>query len=331
MRQCGFCSAHVLNVTGTVLSEGTCSRPAHAIASKSLPSDLALHVHRACTRVKDIHQTNLKIRGWWTVLRRTVQYSVQQINDRDAVRNVCMIAVLLWPMTVSARAQVDEPVACSDACAPASPSASAPTELQPPGDEPSARDIAPTDTPDTHILGVIPNYLTVEGTEVAPITAGRKFKLVALDSFDLFMYPYVGGVALLTHNYGPGVSGFGKQYMASMADNTLGNFMTSAVLPSLLHQDPRYFQRGSGGFLSRVVYAASRNLVTRSDSGHTQFNTSEIAGNAIAGSAASLYYPRTQRTASAMLTRWGMQMAWDTLSNEMKEFWPDVRHKLHGK
>jgi hypothetical protein len=80
--------------------------------------------------------------------------------------------------------------------------------------------------------------------------------------------------------------------------------------------------------LSRVAYAASRSIVTRSDSGRPQFNISEIGGNALA--AANAYYPSAERTVTATLSRWGMQVMWDTLSNELKEFWPDVSRKLHG-
>ena len=246
----------------------------------------------------------------------------------NAVRLVCLTTALASALTVRTIAQVEEPVVGVSSSGPPPLTGPAVPDVQSPNDKPVTR-AAASDQATTHILGVLPNYLTVEGTDAAPISADRKFKLVALNTFDPFMYPYVGGIALVTHNYGPRASGFEKQYLASVTDNVLGNFMTSAVLPSLLHQDPRYFERGSGGWIRRVAYAASRNIVTRSDSGRAQFNLSEIGGNAVAASAASLYYPRTQRTASAMVTRWGMQMFWDTVSNEMKEFWPDVRNKLH--
>jgi hypothetical protein len=144
------------------------------------------------------------------------------------------------------------------------------------------------------------------------------------------VYPFVGFVATLNHTYGHGVSGFLKQYPASLADNAIGNFLTSAVMPAALHQDPRYFERGSGTFLGRLGYAASRSVVTRSDAGHPQFNLSEIGGNAVAAGLSNLYYPAADRTVTGTLSRWGMQLMWDTLSNELKEFWPDVRSKLHG-
>jgi hypothetical protein len=182
----------------------------------------------------------------------------------------------------------------------------------------------------TRMFGVLPNYATVEGpTEVPPISASLKFKLAALNTFDPYVYPFVGAVAATNRDFGADGVGYLKQYAVSLTDNSLGNLLTSAVLPSVLHQDPRYFERGSGGLLRRLAYAASRSVVTRGDSGHAQFNVSEIGGNAIAAGLSDMYYPATERTVAATFSRWGMQVMWDTLSNELKEFWPDVRRMLH--
>jgi hypothetical protein len=149
------------------------------------------------------------------------------------------------------------------------------------------------------------------------------------NTFDPWVYPFIGFVATINHSFGPGVSGFGKQYAASLTDNITGNFLTSAALPSLLRQDPRYFELGSGGIWHRAGYAASRIVVTRGDSGRPEFNVSEIGGNMLAASISNTYYPQANRTLTGTLSRWGMQLLWDALSNEMKEFWPDIRQKLH--
>ena len=132
-------------------------------------------------------------------------------------------------------------------------------------------------------------------------------------------------------DYGPGLSGFAKQYGASFADNAAGSIMTTAIIASVAHQDPRYFQHGSGGILHRVVYAASRNLITRGDSGREQFNVSELGGNAIAAGLSDLYYPARERTVSTTATRWGTQLLVDALSNEAKEFWPDIHRKFRRR
>ena len=70
-------------------------------------------------------------------------------------------------------------------------------------------------------------------------------------------------------------------------------------------------------------------MITRGRSGRSQFNGAEIGGNALAATVSNLYYTPSERTVTGTLTRWGMQVMWDTLSNEMKEFWPDIRAKLH--
>jgi hypothetical protein len=196
---------------------------------------------------------------------------------------------------------------------------------------------ANSDVPDhghtgTRIFGVLPNYATVEGaTAIERVSSAQKFKMAAMNSFDPYLYPFVGVMASLNETYGGGTAGFLKQYAASFTDNSVGNFMTSAVLPSVLHQDPRYFARGRGSVSSRAIYAASRILVTRGDAGARQLNMSELAGNAFAATLSNAYYPSAERTMSATLTRWGTQLMWDALSNELKEFWPDVRRKLHGQ
>jgi hypothetical protein len=186
--------------------------------------------------------------------------------------------------------------------------------------------------PGNHMFGVLPNYSTVENaTDITAVGARAKLTMASLNTFDPYVYPFVGFQATLNHTYGSGASGYLKQYVASLTDNATGNFLTTAVLPSILHQDPRYFERGSGSVLSRVAYAASRSVVTRSDAGQLQFNLSEIGGNAIAAGISNLYYPAAEHSVTGTLTRWGMQVMWDTLSNELKEFWPDVRRKLHGQ
>ena len=91
------------------------------------------------------------------------------------------------------------------------------------------------------------------------------------------------------------------------------------------------FQLGKGSFLYRVGYSASRSVVTHSRKGQKQFNLSEIGGTFVVASISNLYYPTTSRTLTDTLMRWGSQAMWDTVANEMKEFWPDIRDKLHWK
>ncbi len=188
------------------------------------------------------------------------------------------------------------------------------------------------------IFGVLPNYLTVEGAqETPPLTTKSKFKIAAKGSFDPYEYPIVGFFAAIAQardqekSWGQGAAGYGKRYGATFADQAIGNFMTGAVLPSLLRQDPRYFQLAKGGFFHRAGYALSRIFVTRTDSGGRQFNHSELAGNAVAAGISNAYRPSEDRSLANTLSTWGTQVAIDTIGNELKEFWPDIRRKLFKK
>ena len=173
--------------------------------------------------------------------------------------------------------------------------------------------------------------------KISPLTTGQKFKLVALGTFDPIEYPYVGALALIDQaentdpSFGQGFAGYAKRYGAAFADTTIENFMVGAVFPSLLHQDPRYYQLGEGGFFHRAGHAALRVFITRTDSGKNQFNYSEVAGSALAAALSNTYHPPHDRTALNSANIWLTQIWGDAVSFELKEFWPDIRRKLHKK
>jgi hypothetical protein len=188
------------------------------------------------------------------------------------------------------------------------------------------------------IFWTLPNYLTVEnGKQIPPLTTGQKFKLVALGTFDPVEFPYVGVLALIDQaenddpSYGQGMKGYVKRYGAAFADTGIENFMVGAVIPSLIHEDPRYYQLGKGGFWRRAGYAASRIFITRTDSGKRQFNYSEWVGSAAAAAISPFYHPPQDRTAANAANIWVTQLWGDAVSFEIKEFWPDIKRKLHKK
>ncbi len=190
-------------------------------------------------------------------------------------------------------------------------------------------------TSNDRLFYALPNFMTVQGTE-APLTPGGKFRVVARSSFDYFQFTWYGLLAGISQaensepGYGQGWGAYGKRYGASFADGTIENFMTGAVLPSILRQDPRFYQSDRGGFWHRTGYAISRIVVTRSDSGHAQFNFSEVIGSALsAGISTYSYHPRADRTVSNTAKVWGTQIGYDTLMLGIKEFWPDLRRKVH--
>jgi hypothetical protein len=183
---------------------------------------------------------------------------------------------------------------------------------------------------------VLPNFLTVENAgKIPPLTAKQKFAIVARSSFDWAQYFWYGALAGISQaqnsepGYGQGAEGYGKRYGAALADGTIENFWTSAIFPSLLREDPRYFQMGKGSFWRRTRYAVSRIVVTRTDSGNSQFNFSEFLGSAMAaGISTYSYHPHADKTLSNTASVWGTQVAYDSLSYFVKEFWPDIRRKL---
>jgi hypothetical protein len=195
-----------------------------------------------------------------------------------------------------------------------------------------------TGTVNDRIFAVLPNYGTVETAKVLqPLNSGQKFRLATAGVFDWGALGFNGALSAIAQArndpqaWGQGWGAYGKRYGASFADNSIGTYMTTAVFPSLLHEDPRYFQMGKGGFSHRFVYGWSRLFVTRTDSGSMRFNYSESIGNAAAAAISNIYHPAEDRTAARNATTLGFLILYDGLSNELKEFWPDIRRKLFHK
>lgn len=214
-------------------------------------------------------------------------------------------------------------------------------------------------TSNDRLFYTLPNFLTLENVgQVPPLTTGQKFKVVARGSFDYVQYPWYGFLSGISQaensepGFGQGAEGYAKRFGSAFADGTLENFMTGAVFPWLLRQDPRFFQSGQGGFVHRTEYAVSRIFVTRTDSGGTQFNYSEIVGSALSAAiSTNTYHPRafittrydpatnmltyihndSDRTLPNTLSVWGTQVGYDTITIVVKEFWPDIHRKLNRK
>lgn len=185
------------------------------------------------------------------------------------------------------------------------------------------------------IFGVLPNYTTVEGAKrIQPVSTKQRFHMAAQDAFDPPVFPFVAVTTWLAQvqgeesSWGRGPEAYMKRYATTFSDDAIATFMTTGVMPTLLHQDPRYFVLGEGSRWRRVGYAATRSFVTLGRSGQSQFNYSDVAGNTIAAGLSNLYQPAEDRTWSDTLTRWGTQMMWDVLSDELKEFWPDIRRLI---
>lgn len=209
-------------------------------------------------------------------------------------------------------------------------------------------------TSNDRLFYTLPNFLTLQGREkLPPLSAKDKFKVVALGTFDYIEYPWWGILAAINQaenneqGYGQGWLGYAKRYGSTAGDSMVENFMVGAVFPAALHQDPRFYQSSKGGFWRRAGYAASRIVVTRGDSGKSQFNFSEVFGAATAAAISTYsYHPRStflstptnphlyvasNRTLAATASTYETQLALDTITIMVKEFWPDIHRKLSKK
>jgi hypothetical protein len=180
--------------------------------------------------------------------------------------------------------------------------------------------------------------LTVENAAKAPpLTSGGKFRLVAKDAFDPVIFPFIGFIALVNQGqdsdpgFGQGATGYGKRYGAAFGDATIGSFMTGAIFPSILKQDPRYYQLTRGGFRRRLLYSITRIVIARADSGRNEFNGSELAGNFVAAGISNAYHPASDRSFKNTLSGWGNDTGWDMMANIASEFWPDLHVWLKKK
>jgi hypothetical protein len=186
--------------------------------------------------------------------------------------------------------------------------------------------------PPKHVLWIIPNFRTSPSlTEYKPLSVREKFSIAAQDSFDrgtiALAAAFAGEGQLTAKNpsFGQGVEGYAHRLATSYADFAVGDYMTEAIFPTILHQDPRYFRRGTGSPLSRFGYAVGQIFVTHSDSGGKQFNYSEILGNSAAVAVSQSYYP-DNRKASDAASSLAIQIGVDAASNVLKEFWPGKAH-----
>lgn len=196
----------------------------------------------------------------------------------------------------------------------------------------------PTKEEEEHILHIVPTVdITDPHYPVKPLTTGQKFQLFTKKAFDRFTFIKAGASAgisqgLDSHSgYGQGAEGFGKRYGAAFAGGVHNEFFSGFALPSLLHQDPRYFRKGKGPAGPRIGYAMSRVVVTQGDDGSRQFNFSKVLGSLLSASLANAYYPDEDRTAGRTFARAGKHLAVSAGLNLLKEFGPQLRRKMLRK
>ena len=202
---------------------------------------------------------------------------------------------------------------------------------------PANQGISPEKQQPKRILGVMPNFRAVSaGAIPPPPTPKQAFVIATRNSFDYSSFIFVGITSLLAQGtnahpqLGKGIGGYGQYYWRGLVDKTDGNYLVIFALPTLFHQDERYYALGKGSFWKRAVYSASRILITPNYEGHNSFNVSELLGKGIAQGISVSYYPSQTRTAGSIATKYGYAIGRDALTNVFREFWPDIAvHVLH--
>jgi hypothetical protein len=189
----------------------------------------------------------------------------------------------------------------------------------PPGSEPLVK---------RRVAFVFPDYGSVPEVPklVAPLSVKQKFQAFAGETLDPAVLLIAGATSGIsqwgdfTPNYGQGWGAYGQRFGADLASIASANLLSEAVLPSLFHQDPRYFRKGTGSVRSRLWYAMTQPLITRGDSGRTMFNYSRIAGYAGSLAISNAYLPDVNRTASANASRFGIGFGLSMAVNVVREF-----------
>jgi hypothetical protein len=187
------------------------------------------------------------------------------------------------------------------------------------------------------ILGVMPNYRAVSAGIVPPPPTPREaFVIATKNSFDYSSFVFVGITSLLAEGsnahsqLGKGVPGYWAYYWRGYLDKTDGNYWVDWAMPTVFHQDERYFAMGRGGIFKRGIYAASRELITPNYHGKNSFNASEILGRGISQAISLAYYPSQTQTPGAFGQKFGYAVGRDALTNVFREFWPDIdSHLFH--
>ena len=174
-------------------------------------------------------------------------------------------------------------------------------------------------------FGIIPNFYAVYTSDPAPLTAKLRFRLalrVARDPFTL------GGVAMLagigqaanSPRYVQGAKGYGERLGANYANSMTDVMFDGVILPTLLHQDPRYFYKGTGSTRSRVVHALASLLVTKGENGRLQPNYSSVGGDMAAAAISEFYYPRANRGVGLVLQGFAVNTAVHAAVRMLDEF-----------
>jgi hypothetical protein len=191
------------------------------------------------------------------------------------------------------------------------------------------------------ILGFIPNFQSKDDIpqNQAPLTPKEKYILAYHQTVDFSAHVGNAFQAALQQasdgqpHYGQGWGPYAQRFGAAEADQVTSAFFIFGFLPHVLKEDPRYFRKRYGSPWSRIRYAATRTVITRTDAGGRTFNTPQVLGQLLQQGISTAYYPQEDRSASRVFEDWGVNLAYNSAYNILKEFYPDFlrmishRHK----
>jgi len=209
------------------------------------------------------------------------------------------------------------------------PSQVASTGSQTSSAPPTSPDKPPDENP-KRILDIIPNFQTTnEKPEYAPMTPREKYILAYHQTVDFSAHIGNAFQAALQQasngqpHYGQGWEPYAQRFGAAEADQVTSAFFIFGFLPHVLKEDPRYFRRGKGSPWSRIFYAASRTVITRTDAGNPTFNTPQVLGQLLQQGISTAYYPEQDRSVNGVFQDWGINLAYNCAYNSLKEYYPD--------
>jgi hypothetical protein len=151
------------------------------------------------------------------------------------------------------------------------------------------------------VFGVIPNFYVSYVTNAAPLTPRQKFQLAwktSIDPVSFGVNAIVAGVEQAQNDfggYGQGTKGYAERYGAAYGNFVISTYIGSAILPSILKQDPRYFYKGTGSKRSRILNALAQSVICKGDNGHWQANYSGLIGGLAASGISNVYYAPKDR------------------------------------
>jgi hypothetical protein len=151
------------------------------------------------------------------------------------------------------------------------------------------------------VFGVIPNFYVSYVANAAPLTTRQKFQLAWKTSIDPVSFAVNGIVAGVEQaqddfgGYGQGAKGYAERYGAAYGNFVISTYIGSAILPSILKQDPRYFYKGAGSKRSRILNALAQSVICKGDNGHWQANYSGLIGGLAASGISNIYYAPRDR------------------------------------